>query len=185
MNALEALQGRRTVRQYEPDYVIPDSDLEQIVNAGLISPTACNVQDIDLVVVTNRAKLDEVATTALATWPADFQAMFNKRKEELGVKNVVTCDASCLVCLVKNERADPLFTSINNGIVSMSLIVAARALGLETMCVGALLWGDKSKVESLLGIPEGNLVMAVAIGKAKPDHKEQPKEVLCKATYIK
>jgi hypothetical protein len=53
------------------------------------------------------------------------------------------------------------------------------------MCLGALLWGNKAGLEAFLGIPEGRLAMALAVGKpidaplVLPDKKR-----LCKATFI-
>lgn len=184
MNAYQALDGRRTVRQYQADYSIPKNVLQKIVDVVLKSPTGCDIQDIDLVVVTKKDVLSKLEKTALPSWPQDFQNDFNKRKSKLGVTNVITCDAPCVIFLVKNERADPTFTQIDTGIVSMAIMVAARDAGLETMCLGSLLWGDKSKTEELIGIGKGKLAMAVAIGKARSDHQEGPKKVIAKATFI-
>lgn len=184
MNAYQALEGRRTVRQYQSDYSIPKNVLDKIVNVVLRSPTGCDIQDIDLVVVTNKDVLSKLEKTALPSWPQDFQNDFNKRKSKLGVSNVITCDAPCVIFLVKNERADPTFTQIDTGIVSMAIMIAARDAGLESMCLGSLLWGDKSKTEDLIGIENGKLAMAVAIGKARSDHHEGPKNILAKAKFI-
>lgn len=183
--ALSALMHRRTVRQYETDFKIPKEHLEKIVEAGLWSPTACNFQDIDLLVVTNQEKLSKVAETSMGSWgESEMLTNFKSRKEQLGVNNVVTCDAQCVIFLVKNERANPLFTSIDSGIVTMSLIVAAQEFHYESMCLGCLLWGKPNEVESILGIEKDSLVMAVAIGKSKPNIQLPTKEVLCKASYI-
>lgn len=184
MNAYEALDGRRTVRQYQVDYSIPKNVLEKIVNVVLKSPTGCDIQDIDLVVVTKKEVLSKLEKVAMPNWPQNFQDDFNKRRKKLGVNNVITCDAPCVIFLVKNERADPTFTEIDTGIISMAIMVAARNCGLESMCLGSLLWGDKSKTEELIGVKKGNLAMAVAIGKARPDHREGPKNVIAKATFI-
>ncbi|KAK8863671.1 hypothetical protein M9Y10_011359 [Tritrichomonas musculus] len=184
MDAFQALDSRRTVRQYQADYKIPKDILEKIVNVVLKSPTACNVQEIDLIVVTKKDLLTQIEKVALPSFPDKLQDSFNQRKSQLGVQNVITCDASCVIFLVKNSRADPTFTAIDTGIVSMAIMVAARDFGLDSMCLGCLLWGDKSKTEELIGANKGDLVMAVAIGKARSDHQEQPKEVLAKANYI-
>lgn len=180
--ALAALNDRRTIRQYtgEP---IPKEQIEQIVKAALNSPTACNAQEIDLYVCTNQEKINKVSEVTVSKLTEPFRSSFESRKESLGVKNVFTCDAPCVIFLVKNERADPLFTSIDNGIVSMSIMVAAAEFGLSTMCIGCVLFAQK-EIEEIMGIPEGKLVMAVAVGKAREDAKVAPKELLCKATYI-
>lgn len=179
-----ALLHRRTVRDYVPDQVIPKDVIEKIVKAALWSPTGMNVQDIDLVVVTNRAKLDEVTSVALPKWPVEFVEKFEKRKEDYGVKNVVTCDAPCAIFLVKNDRENALFNQIDTGIMVMSIIVAAQEFGLESMCLGCLLRGEPVNIENALGIPPGKLVMAVALGKPKDKVQLVDKQVLCTARYI-
>ena len=144
-----------------------------------------NHQGIDLLVCTNRAKIDEATMITFNSWDETKKARWNHRKEELGVKNVVSCDASCIIFLVKNERADPTFLDVDAGIMVMSILEAARHFGLQTMCLGALLWGNKPGLEKCLGIEEGKLVMAVAIGKPiEGELKLVQKEQLCKATYI-
>ena len=183
--ALAALRNRRTIRQYDKSYVIPDQVLEQIVDAALLSPTACNSQDIDLVVCTNKDLLDRITTTVMANWEPSLRSNFMSRTSEYGVTNVLTCDAPCVIFLVKNERSDPAFTQIDAGIVSMSLMVAAKEFGLDTMCLGAILWGKPEEVEALLKIEKGHLVMAVALGSARINPKVAPKNVICKARWIK
>lgn len=186
MDVLEALHSRHTVRQYEPDYTIPRDQLEQMINVALDSPTGRNYQEIDLVVCTNRQKLDEATKISFDSWDEGRRSRWLNRKTDLGVKNVVTCDASCVVFLVLNEERCPdrQFAEIDSGIMLMSIMASAREFGLQTMCLGALLWGDKAGLEKSLGIPEGKLLMAVAIGKPKPDIKIADKKRLCSARYI-
>jgi nitroreductase len=182
--ALAALLRRRTVRQYESDYVIPKDVLQKIVNAGLHSPTANNTQGVDLVVVTNKALIDNISKTSFATWPQPVKDNFSSRTATYGIKNVVTGDAPVVIFLVKNERAIPNFIDIDVGIVTQSIIVAAQEFALDSMCVGSYASGDPEKVETILKIPKGSLAMAVAIGKAKPNPKLLDKTILAKATYI-
>jgi nitroreductase len=182
--ALAALLHRRTYRQYEPGYTIPQDILQQIVNAALQSPTGMNTQDVDLLVVTDKAKLDAASTASFNSWPQEIKDGFSSRPATYGVKNVVTCDAPAVIFLVKNERASEKFLYIDVGIVTQSIIVAAQEFGLESMCIGIYLVGDTAKVEQILGIPTGNLVMAVAIGKGQANAKLLDKKIIAKATYI-
>lgn len=186
MDVLEALRSRRTVRQYEPDYTIPRDQLDKIINIALDSPTGRNLQEIDLVVCTNRQKLDEATKISFDSWDEARRSRWLNRKTDLGVTNVVTCDASCVVFLVFNEERcqDRQFAEIDSGIMLMSIMAAAREFGLQTMCLGALLWGNKAGLEKSLGIPEGHLLMAVAIGKPKADINLSEKKRLCSARYI-
>lgn len=184
MNVIEALDSRRTVRQYDPSYKIPREQLEKIVDVTLKSPTAMNVQDIDLLIVSNQNKLNEISETLMNNLPKPFHDNFAAHREQPGVSNVVTCDASSVIFLITNDRSDPMFTQIDAGIVSMAIMAAAREYQLDTMCLGILIYGDKSKIEDVLQVPKGSLAMAVAIGKARPEHKEGDKKIICKATYV-
>ena len=182
--ALAVLDQRRTIRQYQKDFVIPKEDLEKIVKAALQSPTALNVQEHDLLICTNKAKLDKIAEVALAGWPEEFRQKFQSRKDELKVTNVVTGDAPCVIFLVRNERSDPLFSQLDAGIVLMSMMTAAKDLGYDSMCLGCLLWGKPESVEEIVGIPKGHMAMALAIGKAVPGAVLRDKEIIAKATYV-
>jgi nitroreductase len=65
--ALAALLSRRTVRQYDPFYEIPKDVLRKILEAALASPTAANMQGLDLVVVTNKSVISSTSKAIYAT----------------------------------------------------------------------------------------------------------------------
>ena len=184
MNTIEALKQRRTIRSYEKDWVCPKDILETITNVALDSPTGCNCQGIDLVVITNKDKIKAIADATLNSFPKDKQEYFLTRKEEFGVENVITCDAPILYLLVSNERSIKDFVQIDAGIMVEHLLAAATNFGLGSMCIGALLWGNVEEIEKIAGLAKGSLVMAVSIGKPKENLKLPPKERICKATYI-
>lgn len=168
MDVLEALKTRRTIRQYNDTYAIPKEILQEIVDAGLDSPTARDLQAINLVVVTNREKIDEITKVSYDSWPEERQKVFDARIDDLGIKNTISGDASCIVFLIQDkEKANPLFIGVDAGIMTMAMMTAARRFDLHTMCLGCLLWGDKAGVEKKLGVPDDSLIMALAIGKAR------------------
>ena len=68
---LEALEKRRTVRNYDPDWQIPKEQMEKIMNAAQISPTACNYQGQDYIVVTNKEKLAQLEKIVMECLPED------------------------------------------------------------------------------------------------------------------
>lgn len=59
MELLEMLQNRRSVRAYT-DQAIPREMLEQVLAAGLLSPSGRKVRPWELIVVTDRAVLDKM-----------------------------------------------------------------------------------------------------------------------------
>ena len=60
METWDAIRARRNVRAYE-DRAIPDEDLERILEAARRTPSSMNQQAWDLVVVTERDRLRELA----------------------------------------------------------------------------------------------------------------------------
>ena len=185
MDVLEALQSRRTVRQYDRNYSIPKDVLNKLVDIALESPTARDAQGIDLVVVTNREKIDELTKISYDSWDEDRKKGWAERVETYGVKNVVSCDAPCLFFLVANDHCIPSYLGIDGGIMLMSIMAGCREFGLQSMCIGAMTWGDKAGVERALGVKEGSLVMILAVGKpVEGELKLKQKERKCSARFI-
>ena len=186
VTALEALEKRRTVRNYDPDLQIPKEQMDKIMNAAQISPTACNFQGQDYIVVTNKDKLAQLEKVVMDCLPDDnFKKHFTERKQRHGVNNVVTCDAPCVVLIVKNERADDYWIRIDAGIASMSIMTAAQNFGIESMCLGVIATKDtQEKCEELFGLKKGSLLLGVALGKPKGELKLHERQIKCKVSYI-
>ena len=180
MQTLEALNTRRSVRNFDPSFVIPKEDLDKIIKAALNSPSAINLQEHDLIVVTNKEKIAQVDKVVFPKCPPQFQERFKKRQEEFGTFNPVTYDCSALVLIVENERCQEKWGNLDAGILSMGLMVAAEGLGYHSVALGIIATPD---VEKLFGLKK-KLVIGVAIGKAKDKVNIHPKETLRKVTYI-
>ena len=180
MQTLEALNSRRSVRNFEPSFVIPKEDLDKIIKAGLNSPSAVNLQEHDLIVITNKEKIAEIDKTVFPLCPPQFQERFKKRQEEFGTINPVTYDCSALILIVENERAQAKWGNLDAGILSMGLMIAAEGLGYHSVALGIIAIPE---VEKLLGL-EKKLVLGVALGKSKNKVNIHPKETLRKVKYI-
>ena len=187
VTALEALEKRRTIRNYDPDWKIPKEQLDKILNAALLSPTACDFQGEDFIVVTNKEKLAKLEEVIINNLPEnDFKKHFIDRRERHGVKNVVTCDAPCVVLIVKNERAHKDWIKIDAGIAAMSIIVAAQNYGIESMCLGVVAMDcTQAKCEELFGLPKDSMILGVALGKPRGELKLHEKVIKSKVTYDK
>ena len=183
---LEALERRRTIRQYDPDWQIPKDQMDKIMHAAQLSPTACNYQGQDYIVVTNKEKLAQMGKIVIDSLPEDnFKKHFVERKERHGVNNVVTCDAPCVVLIVKNERANEDWIKIDAGIACMSIIMAAQNFGIESMCLGVVAMKcTQDKCEELFGLKKGSLLLGVALGKPKGELKLHEKDIKSKVSYV-
>ena len=184
MQAIEALEKRRTIRSYDKEYVIPKDVLEKIVNLALDSPTGMDMQGIDLAVVTNRAKIDTIIGKALKYWPQGMKDAFAARHNDLGVDNTVTCDASALILFVKNENAKDDYIKYDAGIKLMSIMTSAVNYGLGTCCLGCLGFGNLDEVAAEVEKPAGSVIIGIALGKPRADTKLNEKVRKCKAQYF-
>lgn len=178
--ALAALKNRRTIRNFDPEYTIPKEQLTEIVGAALVSPTGMNTGDIDYIVITNKDKIKEIGKTAYDSFPKEVKASFDVRRGKYAVKEPITCDATTVILAVKNERAGA-YAQVDAGIGIMSLIVAAQEYKIESMCLGCIV---TPKVEELLGLKAGSLVLGLALGKVKGKPILDRRDIKTQARYI-
>lgn len=179
--ALSALQSRHTIRNYVSDYEIAEEELKMIIETARIAPTAYTVQDVNFLVCSNKEKNQEATNARLSEMDEQTQNIFESRKSKMGVSNVITCDASVEVIIYSNEHKSES-VEIHAGIAAMSIMVAAKEFGLDTMPHVAMIGRGSEKI---YGIPEGTSIVAVAIGKAKPDAYISKRQYNNTATYLK
>jgi nitroreductase len=72
MEALEAIQKRRSVRKFT-GAIVPRPDLEKIVDAGRLAATGSNRQPWEFIVVTDREIIDQL--TVVGQWMRDAGAI--------------------------------------------------------------------------------------------------------------
>ncbi len=53
MNTSEVIRARRSIRKYEENFIIPQKDIEIILEAAMMAPSACNTRPWEFVVVEN------------------------------------------------------------------------------------------------------------------------------------
>ena len=60
MTASEAIRARRSIRKFVAGAKVSDEQLKALLEAAMVSPSACNSRPWEFVVVRNRAKLDKI-----------------------------------------------------------------------------------------------------------------------------
>ena len=85
VSAIEAIERRRSIRQYDQTYQIPQDILEKIMHAAQTAPTACDYQGHDFIVMTNRKKMDDLEKVILDALPDnEFKKHFLERRVRHG-----------------------------------------------------------------------------------------------------
>lgn len=153
MDALEALKTRRSHRSYKPDPV-PREVLEEMVDCGRLAATAMNIQPWQFVVVTDAAMRQKLADT---TDHGKFIA-------QSGACIAVFCE-------------DGKYYLEDGSAAIQNILVAGRALGVDTCWVA----GDKKayadEIRRMLGLPENyRLIGLIAAGYStdSPSPRKKP-----------
>lgn len=111
---LKELKERRSIRNYKPD-MVPDSLIEQVIEAGLYAASSCNDQDAVIVAVTNRELRDRLAEVnrQVGGFPEDMDPFYG---------------APVVLIVLGNKNST---TAVHDGSLIMgNLMQAAHAVGL-------------------------------------------------------
>jgi nitroreductase len=137
METWDAIRARRNVRSYT-GAAVPADDLTRIAEAGWRAPSASNRQHWDFVVVTDRARLAELATV----WRAAGHI----------------AGAAAAIALVLPEPPDDRTRVVDQydlGQATYAMMLAATDLGIGT---GHSSVGDQEKARAILGVPDTHQV---------------------------
>jgi len=140
MEVFEAIRKRRSVRAYMST-PIPKEQLEKILEAARLAPSASNIQPWHFIVVTDPEKRNALSKSRFAKFLAEAPVI------------IVGCG---------DRKASPKWYKVDVSIAMQNMALAATALGLGTCWVGSF---DEKKVKELLKIPEKFEVIALlAVG---------------------
>ncbi len=151
MNALDAIQKRRSVREYTGES-ISRTDLEKIVDAGRMAATGYNRQPWDFIVVTDRTMIDKLKIAA--QW-----------MEKAGAIIAVALDPTTKFWLEDGSAA------IEN------MLIASTALGYGSCWLEGYTLPREEEFKELLGVPDNKrLLTLVPIGvpTAWPTQEKKP-----------
>lgn len=135
MDLYTAIKTRRSVRAYT-DRQIADSDLQKILEAAMLAPSAANEQPWEFVIIRDKKILDKV--TGINQY-ASF------------AKKAPVC---ILVCLNEGKEKIRGMGIIDVSMCAQNLMLAARGLGIGTVFTG--IYPDKDRIEKfqkLAGLP--------------------------------
>lgn len=137
MDVLKAIRERRSIRKFKSDPV-PDKILHEIIEAGMLAPSAGNLQSRKFIVLKGNAK-------------KKFQASASGRFQ-LGDEPVLIVVCADKKAIEKyGERGIELYTKLDCAASIMNMMLAAHAHGLGTCWVGSF---DEETVRRELRLPE-------------------------------
>lgn len=197
----ELLESRRSVRRFKPD-LLPRDTIERLLEAAILAPSASNKQPWRWLVVSNRERIEQLATAVRnatkevqSAIPASSQPAFAAygeyftRFEHAPCVLVPICRGHAVLSqLVDDRLSDPLRAAVlhmerHSAVVStslglMNLLLKATELGLGASAMTGPLIAEAA-LKQLLGVPDSwSIVTLVALGQPDEDPKATSRKAL-------
>lgn len=162
---LELIRSRQSDRKYS-QLQVEKEKLERILEAGRISPSACNAQPWKFVAVDNPQLLSQLSEAASArllgmnTFAGQATAMIIVVREHANF-------TSKIGATIKNKD----YSLIDIGIASANICLQAEAEGIGSCMLG---WFDEKMVRKILDIPKTKRVeLIITLGYSTADKREK------------
>lgn len=124
MSLFDAIDTRRSVRAYT-DEPVSDADIERLLKAAMVAPSAANERPWEFVVINDKAELAKVGE--INKWAA------YAKNAPVGI----------LVCLNDDKVKEQGMGIIDVSAASENILLAARALGLGAVFTGIFPYAER------------------------------------------
>lgn len=177
MDTFQAIQQRRSVKHYDPNYAMPAADLDKILEAAMLSPTSFNIQNWRFVVVQDKEKRQAIKNAAwgqaqvtdasvLIIICADLNA--HENAADYWVNAPVEIQEMIVPMISKfysdNDQLQRDEAIRSGGIAAQTLMLAAKALGYDSC---PMIGFDPEKVAEIINLPDDHIIpLILPIGKA-------------------
>jgi len=177
MNVLETIEGRRSVKHYDPEHVMPEEDLARLIELTKLAPSSFNIQNYRLVVVRDpefRKELRAVAwdqaqvtdASVLFIMCADLTAHEADPVKYWGhapqeVQDILGPALKPFYEGKEQLTRDEAMRS--TALAGMTLMLAAKGMGYDSC---PMVGFDPDAVSSLINLPEDHVLsFMIAVGK--------------------
>jgi nitroreductase len=186
MDIIQAIRERRSINNFEPGVEISDGKLKELIELANLSPSSFNLQPWRVVIVHDprrktllrkcafdQPKVEDASAVLIMV--ADPEAVEENRErvidraEELGYLKPEMREGVIVMMQGLYGEVDSLkrklFAVKNTSLFAMSLMLAARGLGLETHPMDGF---DEAMVKKEFNIPDDKIIpMLIAVGSLK------------------
>ena len=164
----ELIAGRQSDRKYS-DRPVEKEKLERIIEAGRMSPSACNAQPWKFIVITQPELVSRVAEAASARL-IDMNSFVAQAPVQIIVVREKPNFSSKVGATIKNKD----YSLIDIGIASENICLQAKAEGLGSCMIG---WFDESILRKILNIPRSKRVeLIITIGYSLSEQRQKKRK---------
>lgn len=164
MNFYEIAQQRQSCRAYDENRAVEEEKLRAVLEAGRLSPSACNAQPYHITV----CRGESAAQAAKAVQGMGMNAFCSK----VPVFLVISEESYNRTAAVGAKLKHNDYRSIDIGILTAYLTAEAHTQGLSTCILG---WLDDEKLRKICGV-EQPVRLVIALGYAKEGDKLREKK---------
>ncbi|TWT65413.1 putative NAD(P)H nitroreductase MhqN [Posidoniimonas polymericola] len=179
MDTLDAIEQRRSVKQYDSSVEMPEEDIQRLLDLALLSPTSFNIQNWRFVVVRNPEQRKRLRAAAwdqaqvedaqlllvlcgdLKSWDKD-PARYWRNAPEAAQQQIVPMIGEFYTNQGEQTQRDEAMRSC--GIAAQTLMLAAKSMGYDSC---PMIGFDPQQVAELINLPDDHAIgLLLAIGKA-------------------
>ncbi|MBD3397719.1 nitroreductase family protein [Candidatus Micrarchaeota archaeon] len=148
MEVEDCILSRRSVRTYQ-DKAIQEEDIQKILKAGAMAPSAKGIHPARYIVITNKEKIKELSGKVKEKLKQGGGKYAERAEKE---EDIIFYRAPLLILLVGDREK---WTKIDCALAAENMMLQARALGLGSCYIGLMnkIGGDRETL-SALGMEE-------------------------------
>ncbi len=162
-DVLKTIETRRSTRGFSSEQ-ITKNDMEEIVKAGFLAPSAMNAQDWHFVVVQNKEILDTLNLKAKSVLTPELH---QRMKDRFNGDENYSLYYNAPTAVFVFEKEDGHYATANCAYASQNMVLMAQSLGYNSCYVGmATRAFTDDECYKMLEVPTGyKISMAIAMGK--------------------
>ncbi len=165
---LDIIKKRQSERKYS-DRPIEKEKLDRILEAGRMSPSACNAQPWKFILITDKNLLPEIAEAASAKL-LGMNSFVGQAPVVLVIVREKPNMSSKVGSTVKNKD----YSLMDIGIAAADICLQAEAEGLGSCIIG---WFDERLMKKLLGVPRSKRIeLIITLGYPLGEKREKKRK---------
>ncbi|MBD3194287.1 MAG: hypothetical protein GF317_04475 [Candidatus Lokiarchaeota archaeon] len=134
---LELIKSRRSIRCFSDD-MIPDDQINMILEAGKWAPTASNRQEVRFLVIKDKDILNKLSETAI----------YGKFVRE----------APILIAIIGKTHENPNWYVQDTSLASMNMMLMAWSLDIGTCWIGSM---DRKAAKQILNLKKDDFLLTI------------------------
>ncbi len=197
MNIKEAIKSRRSVKHFDPDHIMTEAEIEELMRHAILSPTAFNIQHWRFVRVEDKEKRQQIQDASwgqsqvteaslLLVLCADLNAW--EKQPERYWRDAPQEVRDYLLPAIENyytnhhqAQRDECIRSTS--IAAMTIMLMAKEMGYDSCPMDGF---DFDKVAKIINLPHDHIItMMIAIGKKRMDARPRSGQLPLEAVFFK